>query len=94
MHNCYKSVKNKSREMAKYCQITGKKLMTGNHVSHSNRKENRTFQPNLFKKRFYVPEDDKWVNLIISAKGMRIIDKKGIKTALKEAQKKGYIKTY
>lgn len=77
--------------MAKQCQITGKKVVFGNTVSHSHHKERRTFRPNLFKKRFYLPEEDRWINLVVSAKGIKIINKKGLYKALKDAQAKGYI---
>lgn len=65
--------------------------MTGNKVSHSNRKTKRVFQPNLFKKRFYIPEEDRWVMLKVSANGIRTISKIGISAALKRAAEKGYI---
>jgi len=63
----------------------------GNHVSHSNRKVKRTFEPNLFKKRFYIVEDDRWISLKLSAHGLRIIDKIGLEAALKKAREKGYL---
>jgi len=75
--------------MAKVCQITGKKVMNGNRVSHSNKKTKRKFSPNLQIKKFYVPEWDEWVVLKVSAAGMRTIDKKGIYNALVEAGEKG-----
>jgi large subunit ribosomal protein L28 len=78
--------------MSRICQITGKKLMVGNNVSHSNRKTKRKFYPNLFDKKFYIPEEDKWVTLRVSAAGIRNINKKGITACLKEAKAKGYIK--
>ena len=77
--------------MAQICQITGKKLMVGNHVSHSNRKTKRVFRPNFQVKRFFVPEEDAWVTLKVSAAGLRTINKKGISACLKEAREKGYI---
>lgn len=64
--------------MAKVCQITGKKPMSGHNVSHANNKTKRRFLPNLHSHRFYVPSLDKFIRLRVSAKGMRIIDKKGI----------------
>jgi large subunit ribosomal protein L28 len=64
--------------MARVCQITGKKPMSGNNVSHANNKTKRRFLPNLQTHRFYVPSLKKFVKLRISAKGMRTIDKKGI----------------
>lgn len=66
--------------------------MTGNNVSHSNRKTRRTFQPNLFTKKFYLAESDEWITLKVSAAGIRNINKKGIQTCLKEARAKGYLK--
>jgi large subunit ribosomal protein L28 len=69
--------------MSKVCQVTGKKVMSGNKVSHSNRKTKRKFYPNLLVKKFYVAEDDKWVTMKVSAAGLRIIDKKGISAVLK-----------
>ena len=65
--------------MSKVCQITGKKAMVGNNVSHSKRRTKRRFNVNLFKKKFYLPDEDRWVNLIVSAAGMRTINKNGIK---------------
>ncbi len=65
--------------------------MSGNHVSHSNRKTKRRFLPNLQKKRFFIPELDRWVELKVSAKAIRTIDKKGIYQYLKELEKKGEI---
>lgn len=64
--------------MARVCQITGKKPMSGQNVSHANNKTKRRFLPNLQTHRFYVPSLKKFVRLRVSAKGMRIIDKKGI----------------
>lgn len=80
--------------MSRVCQITGKRPMVGNHVSHSHKKTNRKFYPNLLKKRFFHPEKKQWVTLRVSAKGLRIINKKGLATALKEAKAKGYITKY
>jgi large subunit ribosomal protein L28 len=78
--------------MSRVCQITGKKVMVGNNVSHSKRRTKRTFMPNLFNKKFYFPEEDRWITLTVSAAGMRTINKKGLGYALKEAKEKGYIK--
>ena len=80
--------------MSRICQITGKKLMVGNNVSHSNRRTKRRFYPNLFTKRFYLQEEDRWITLKVSASGIRIINKKGLKPALTDAVKKGYLKNY
>lgn len=75
--------------MSKVCQITGKKVITGNSVSHSNRKTKRKFEPNLQVKRLYVPEMEEWVKLKVSCAGLRIINKKGVYAALIDADKNG-----
>lgn len=80
--------------MSKICQITGKKTIAGNNVSHSNKKTKRTFEPNLKIKRFYVPEMDKWVVLKVSAAGLRTINKKGIYAAMLDAGEKGILKDF
>ena len=77
--------------MSRVCQITGKRAMVGNSVSHSKRRTKRRFNVNLFKKKFYLPGEDRWVQLTVSAAGMRTINKKGLKIALAEAQGKGFI---
>jgi len=77
--------------MSRICQITGKKAMVGNNVSHSKRRTKRRFTPNLFNKKFYLPEEDRWVSLIVSAAGMRTINKNGLNNALKKAKEKGFI---
>lgn len=79
--------------MSRVCQITGKSVMVGNNVSHSNRKTKRKFYPNLLTKKFYVPEDDMYVTLKVSAAALRTINKKGISACLKEAREKGYLKS-
>ncbi len=79
--------------MSKFCEITGKGALTGNNVSHSNRKTKRRFYPNLFTKKFYYEEEDRWITLRVSTEAIRLINKKGLHTVLKEAEKKGYIKT-
>lgn len=76
--------------MANVCQITGKKLMVGNNVSHAKNRTKRRFYPNLQKKKFYIPEEDKFVSLKVSAAGIRTINKKGITAALVEAKEKGF----
>lgn len=65
--------------------------MVGNNVSHSKRRTKRRFYPNLFVKRFYLPEEDRWIQLKVSAAGMRTINKKGLKAAMDEARTKGYL---
>ncbi len=78
--------------MSKICQITGKKQMVGNNVSHANNKSKRTFLPNLQVKRFFHPELNKWITLKVSAAGIRTINKKGLTVALKEASEQGFYK--
>ena len=68
--------------------------MVGNNVSHSKRRTKRTFQPNLFDKKFYLEEEDRFVNLRVSAKGIRTINKNGLKATLEGAVKKGFLKSY
>ncbi len=77
--------------MSRVCQITGKKAMGGNNVSHSKRRTKRKFDVNLFKKKFYLPNEDRWVSLTISAAGIRTINKNGLESALKHAQEKGFV---
>jgi len=77
--------------MSRICQITGKTAQVGNNVSHSKRRTKRKFDVNLFKKKYYLPDEDRWVQLTVSAAGMRDINKKGVKAALKEAKEKGFI---
>ncbi|MBC5620973.1 MULTISPECIES: 50S ribosomal protein L28 [Butyricimonas] len=78
--------------MSRICQITGKKAMVGNHVSHSKRRVKRTFEINLFKRNFYWPEEERWVRLNVSAAGLRLINKKGINACLREATANGLVK--
>jgi large subunit ribosomal protein L28 len=80
--------------MSQVCQITGKKVMVGNNVSHSKRRTKRRFYPNLFDKKFFLTEENRWIKLRVSASGIRTINKKGLKSALNDAVLKGYIKTY
>ena len=78
--------------MSRVCQITGKKAMVGNNVSHSNRKTKRKFYPNLISKKFYLPEEDVFITLKISTSALRTINKKGISACVKEARAKGFLK--
>jgi large subunit ribosomal protein L28 len=71
--------------MSRVCEITGKKGQTGNRVSHANNKSKHTFQPNLQKKKIFVPELKKYVTVKLSAHGLKIVDKKGPYRALKDA---------
>jgi len=80
--------------MSRVCQITGKKVMVGNNVSHSKKRTKRRFFPNLMDKKFYLPEEDRWITLKVSAKGIRIINKKGLRNALEDAKSKGIITSY
>ncbi len=75
--------------MSRVCQITGKKVMTGNNVSHSKRRTKRKFYPNLMVKKFFIPEEDREVTLKVSAKALRTIDKNGIYNTIKAAKEKG-----
>lgn len=75
--------------MSKVCQLTGKRPISGNNVSHSNRKTKRRFLPNLQKKRFYIPETGKWVTLKVSAKAIKIINRLGIYAYLQKLKKQG-----
>lgn len=70
--------------MARVCDITGKKVMTGNNVSKSNRKTKRKFYPNLQTKKFFIPESGEWITLKVSANALRTIDKRGITAVLKD----------
>jgi large subunit ribosomal protein L28 len=75
--------------MAKVCQVTGKRPVTGNNVSHANNKTKRRFLPNLQTHRFWVESENRFVKLRITTKAMRIIDKKGIDTVLAELRARG-----
>ena len=75
--------------MARKDQLTGKGPMSGNHVSHAHNKVKRRFNVNLQKKRFYVPEEDRWVTLRVSAQTIKTINKKGIYAVLRDARAKG-----
>ncbi len=77
--------------MSKVCQVTGKRTVSGNNVSHAHNKTRRRFAPNLHYHRFWVPSENRFVRLRVSAAGMRIIDKKGIEAVLEdiEARRRG-----
>jgi len=77
--------------MSRVCELTGKKMIVGNTVSHSNIKTKRRFYPNLQTKRFFIPEEDKWITLKVSTSALRTINKKGISLCLKEAREKGFL---
>ena len=92
MHPVFGRTLEKIREMSRICELTGKKVISGNNVSHSHKKTRRKFYPNLQTKRFYIPTEDKWITLKVSTEAIRLIDKKGIETVLKEAREKGFLK--
>ncbi|MDH5485325.1 MAG: 50S ribosomal protein L28 [Gammaproteobacteria bacterium] len=75
--------------MARVCQVTGKKPMTGNNVSHAHNRTRRRFLPNLHNHRFWVETENRFVRLRVSTSGMRLIDKKGIDTVLAEMRARG-----
>ncbi|MGH8599515.1 MAG: 50S ribosomal protein L28 [Burkholderiales bacterium] len=75
--------------MARVCQVTGKKPLRGNHVSHANNKTHRRFLPNLQYRRFWVESENRWVRLRISQAALRTIDKKGIEVVLAELRERG-----
>lgn len=75
--------------MSRYCQVTGKKPMVGNNVSHANNKTKRRFLPNLQKRRFYVESRNAYVSLRVSNAGLRIIDKIGIEAVLEDLRARG-----
>jgi len=75
--------------MSKICQVTGKRPITGNNVSHANNRTRRRFLPNLHTHRFWVESENRFVRLKVSSKGMRTIDKKGIDNVLAELRARG-----
>lgn len=77
--------------MSRVCELTGKKAMVGNNVSHAMNKTKRKFNANLMTKRFYLPEEDKWITLKVSASALKNINKKGISAVIKEAREKGFL---
>jgi len=75
--------------MSRVCQVTGKRPMSGNNVSHAHNKTRRRFLPNLHNHRFWIESEQRFVRLRLSSKGMRIIDKKGIETVLADMRRRG-----
>ena len=75
--------------MSRVCQVTGKRPVTGNNVSHANNRTRRRFLPNLHTHRFWVEDEKRFVKLRLSAKGMRVVDKLGIETVLKQIRARG-----
>ncbi|GGK52695.1 MULTISPECIES: 50S ribosomal protein L28 [Flavobacteriaceae] len=78
--------------MSRVCELTGKKAMVGNNVSHALNRTKRKFDANLIKKRFYIPEEDKWVTLKVSTSALKNINKLGISAVIKDAREKGFLK--
>ena len=78
--------------MSRVCDLTGKKVITGNNVSHSKRRTKRKFYPNLQTKKFFIPEEDKWITLKVSTSALKNINKLGISAVIKEAREKGFLK--
>jgi large subunit ribosomal protein L28 len=75
--------------MSRVCQVTGKKPVSGNNVSHANNRTRRRFLPNLHTHKFWVESENRWVKLRLSTKGMRIIDKNGIDAVIADMLKRG-----
>ena len=75
--------------MTKICQVTGKKPLSGNKVSHAKNRTKRTFVPNIHKHKFWIESEKRFISLNVSANGMRIIDKKGIDQVISEIRKRG-----
>ena len=77
--------------MSRTCQISGKKAMFGNNVSKAINKTKRRFEVNLIKKKFFIPEEGKWISLKLSTRALKTINKNGISSVLKEAKKQGLL---
>jgi large subunit ribosomal protein L28 len=77
--------------MSRVCDLTGKRAMVGNNVSHAMNKTKRKFSVNLVKKRFYLAEEDRWISLRVAASTIKTINKKGLEAVLKDAKAKGFI---
>jgi large subunit ribosomal protein L28 len=75
--------------MSKVCQVTGKRPMSGNNVSHAHNKTRRRFLPNLHSRRFWVESENRWVKMRVSSKGLRIIDKLGIEKVIADMRGRG-----
>ena len=78
--------------MSRVCELTGKKAMVGNNVSHAMNKTKRKFNANLVKKRFYIPEEDSWITLKVSTSALKTINKISITAAIKDGKSKGFLK--
>jgi len=81
----------KEKKMSRVCQLTGKKVITGNNVSHSKRRTKRKFYPNLQTKKFYIAEEDKWVTLKVCGSAIKDINKLGVGACIKKAKAKGFM---
>lgn len=75
--------------MSRVCQVTGKKPWFGKQLSHSHRRTNRRWDPNIQKKRFYLPSERRWITLTVSARGIKTIDKRGIETVVADMRRAG-----
>ncbi|MGI9602177.1 MAG: 50S ribosomal protein L28 [Acidimicrobiales bacterium] len=75
--------------MSRVCQVTGKKPWFGKQLSHSHRRTNRRWDPNIQKKRFFLPSEKRWVTLTVSARGIKTIDKRGIESVVAEMRREG-----
>ena len=78
--------------MSRVCELTGKRALFGNNVSHALNRTRRRFNVNLIKKRFYLPEEDKWITIKVAASVLKTINKKGITAVVKEARENGHLK--
>ena len=78
--------------MSRVCDLTGKRAMVGNNVSHAMNKTKRKFSVNLVKKRFYLAEEDRWITLMVAASTIKTINKNGLAAVLKKAKVEGFIK--
>ncbi len=78
--------------MSRVCELTGKMAMVGNNVSHAKNRTKRKFNVNLVKKRFYIPEEDKWLTLKVAASTLKTINRIGISAVIKDARSKGFLK--
>ncbi len=75
--------------MSKVCQVTGRRPTAGNSVSHSHHKSKRRFEPNIQKRRFWVPSEKRWITLRVSTRGLKVIDKQGIERVLADMRRRG-----
>ncbi len=75
--------------MARICQVTGKKTLSGHNVSHANNKTKRRFMPNLHERRFWVPSEKRWIKLRVSTNALRTIDKNGIEAVIADLRARG-----